>query len=465
MENFFTRYKNPLVLMAVLFIQVIALATQVKRPDNARASGSGGTRLIRVWTLTAITPFERAFVATGHFFRDTWRDYVDLHNVRKQNRELQEELARMRLEQVRLRASAEQTQRLQALLEFKERYVGHTIAAQVIGSSGSDLSHIISIDKGSSNGIRPDMAVITPHGIVGKVKDVFPLSSQVLMITDRDSSAGVILQNSRLQGVMSGTGQGDLLVNDVMSDEKVDVGEQVVTSGDDRIFPKGLPVGAVTSVSSDSEGGPFLAVKIKPAASLSRLEEVLIVTEIVEEVPAEAGATGQHRAAEILSQRLPSASKPVDNAPGPATGTAPRTASQNPSLKPASPNPAGLKKITSGNPAANSNTPANGAASGPGASGPAKTSGSNGSAPSGKAGPRVTSNVTTNNGATTSGTTTGGTTAGGGVATGATGTPSPRPKPKSTATPGQATPAGTPQSTPPTRNQKPAGGDAEKPPQ
>src|SRR5262249_38403868 len=186
-------------------------------------------------------------VATGHFFRDTWRDYVDLHNVRKQNRELQEEMARMRLEQVRLRASAEQTQRLQALLDFKERYVGRSVAAQVIGSSGSDLSHIISIDKGSSDGIKPDMAVITPDGIVGKVKDVFPLSSQVLMITDRDGGAGVILQNSRLQGVMRGTGLGDLLVNDVMSDEKVDVGEQVISSGGDRIFPKGFPVGVVTS--------------------------------------------------------------------------------------------------------------------------------------------------------------------------------------------------------------------------
>src|SRR5260370_29228421 len=99
MENFFSRYKNPLVLMAVLFLQVIALATQVKRPESGRAAG--GTRLIRVWTATAITPFERALGATGHFFRNTWHDYLDLHDVRKQNRQLQDALARMRMEQVR----------------------------------------------------------------------------------------------------------------------------------------------------------------------------------------------------------------------------------------------------------------------------------------------------------------------------------------------------------------------------
>src|SRR5262245_821815 len=182
MEHFFSRYKNPLVLMAVLFIQVVALATQVKRPESGKASGSGSTRLIRVWTVTAITPVERGLVATGHFFRDTWHDYVALYDVRKENHQLQEELARMRLEQVRLQGDADQVRRLRALLDFKERYVGQTLAAQVIGTSGNDLIRTIQLDKGSRQGVKADMAVITPEGIVGKVKDVFPLSSQVLMI-------------------------------------------------------------------------------------------------------------------------------------------------------------------------------------------------------------------------------------------------------------------------------------------
>jgi rod shape-determining protein MreC len=322
MENFFTRYKNPMVLMAVLLIQVIALATQVKRTENSRSSG--GTRLIRVWTMTAITPFERALVATGHFFRNTWHNYIDLHDVRKQNRELQDELARLRMEQARLRTEAGESQRLRALLDFKERYVGQTVAAEVIGTSGSDLSRIIQIDKGSRAGVKPDMAVITPDGIVGKVKEVSPLSSQVLMINDRESGAGVILQNSRLRGVLHGAGQGELQIGDVMSDEKVDVGEPVVTSGGDGVYPKGLPVGTVTKVAGDSEGGPFLLVRIKPAANLDRLEQVLVVTRIAEETPAVSSDTMPRRAAEILAERLPSISKPADNSANktPAGGTA-----------------------------------------------------------------------------------------------------------------------------------------------
>lgn len=310
MENFFSRYKNPMVLMVVLLIQVVGLATQVKRPENARSAG--GTRLIRVWTMTAITPFERALVATGHFFRNTWHNYIDLHDVRKQNRELQNELERLRLEQVRLRADAGESQRLRALLDFKERYVGQTVAAEVIGTSGSDLSRMIQIDKGSRAGVKTDMAVITPDGIVGKVREVAPLSSQVLMINDRESGAGVLLQNSRLHGILRGVGQGDLQVSDVMSDEKVDVGEQVVTSGGDGVYPKGLPVGMVTKVAGDSDGGPFLLVKIKPAANLDRLEEVLVVTRIAEEAPVVSSEAAPRRAAEILAERLPSVSKPAD---------------------------------------------------------------------------------------------------------------------------------------------------------
>src|SRR5947209_1791983 len=119
MESFFSRYKNPLLLMAVLFIQVILLATQVKRPDDPRNPGSGGTRLIRVWAVNIVTPIERIFIGAGHFFRNTWHNYVDLHDVRNQNRKLQADVDRLRLQQAKLKEDAEQAHRLQALLEFK----------------------------------------------------------------------------------------------------------------------------------------------------------------------------------------------------------------------------------------------------------------------------------------------------------------------------------------------------------
>ena len=322
MENFFARYKNPLVLMAVLFIQVVALATQVKRQENARAAGhSSGTRLIRVWTVTAFTPVQKMFVSTGHFFRDSWHNYADLRGVRKQNRDLQAEVTRLQMEQARLRQDADQARRLQSLLDFKERYVAKTVPAQVIGTSGNEQSRVITIDKGARAGIRTDMAVITPDGIAGKVREVGPLSSQVLLINDHDSGAGVILEGSRLQGILKGTSLGELQITDIMSDEKIEAGEHVITSGGDRIFPKGLSVGTVSSAVPDRDNDPFLNIKIKPSADLRRLEEVLVVIETGESNPSAAPGSAPIRAADILSQRLPSIPRQDPNAPktpGPA---------------------------------------------------------------------------------------------------------------------------------------------------
>ena len=325
MENFFVRYKNPLVLVAVLFIQVIGLATQVKRQDNARGGSGSGTRLIRVWTVTAFTPVEKVLVSTGRFFRNGWHNYADLRDVRKQNKELHDEVARLQMEQVRLRQDADQARRLQALLEFKEKFISRTVAAQIIATSGTEQSRVVIIDKGSRDGIKADMAVITPEGIVGKVKEVFPLSSQVLLINDHDSGAGVILEHSRLQGILKGTPTGELQITDIMSDEKIEAGDHVITSGGDRIYPKGFSVGTVMNAVSDHDNDPFLVIKIKPAADLRRLEEVLVVTRITEESPTLPAGSVPLRAADILSQRLPSVPKQDVKTPGSAAGTAPRT--------------------------------------------------------------------------------------------------------------------------------------------
>src|ERR1041385_6952455 len=341
MENFFTRYKNPLALMAVLFIQVVALATQVKRPEGAKPGSSGsGTRLIRVWTVSAFTPIEKVFVSTGRFFRNGWHDYADLRGARKQNIELQEEIARLQMEQVRLRQDADQARRLQALLDFKERFITKTVAAQVIATSGTEQSRLITIDKGSKAGLKTDMAVITPDGIVGKVKDVFSSSAQVLLINDHDSGAGVILETSRLQGIVKGTPLGELQINDIMSDEKVDPGEHVITSGGDRIYPKGFSVGTVVASTPDRDNDPFLAIKIKPAADLNRLEEVLVITEMSDNSRSASAGPEPMRAADILSQRLPSVPKVDPNAPKiPGNGqTAVPAAKPSPSPTPAQAN-------------------------------------------------------------------------------------------------------------------------------
>jgi rod shape-determining protein MreC len=289
-----------------------------------------------VWTVTAMSPFERALVSTGRFFRTRFHNYVDLHDARQQNRELQDEVARLKLEQARLRQDAEQAKRLQVLLGFTQHYAGQLVPAQVIGTSGTEQSHLIQIDKGSRNaGIKVDMPVITPDGIVGKVKDVFPYTSQVLMINDRDSGAGVILETSRLQGILRGSLSGELHVGDIMADEKINEGEEVVTSGGDRIYPKGLPVGTINHVSADRDNDSFLAISVKPAADLNRLEEVLVVTKAAEEGPQSASSPANVRAADILSERLPSVPKPDETKKGAKAGAA-ASASPSPSSPPGS---------------------------------------------------------------------------------------------------------------------------------
>jgi rod shape-determining protein MreC len=314
MESVLGRYRNLTILVGVLFLQVLGLAVQVKRSADAEH-----TRLIRIWVVDAITPLERVIVRTQNSTNNLWHNYFYLRGVRAENRQLKEQIEQMRLEQVRLNEDAAQAHRLQSLLAFKEQVVMKTVPAQVIGSSGSDLSRSIYIDKGSNQGIAPDMPVITAAGIVGKVLRTYPSTSLVLMINDQSSGVGVLLEKSRLQGVLRGTPDGELILERVMSDEQVTPGETVLSSGGDQIFPKGFPVGTVMKVSPGKE--LFLNIKVHAAADLSRLEEVLVMTEKQEREVAPENA-GKVRAADILAQRLPSVpDKPATVVAAPATAT------------------------------------------------------------------------------------------------------------------------------------------------
>jgi rod shape-determining protein MreC len=313
MESVLGRYRNLTILVGVLFLQVLGLAVQVKRSAEAE-----NTRLIRIWAVDLITPFERALLWAQNGSSNLWHNYFFLRGVRAENRQLKEQIEKMRLDEVRLSEDATQAHRLQSLLAFKGAVRLQTLPAQVIGSSGSDLSRSVYIDKGSNEGIAPDMAVITAGGIVGKVLRVYPSTSLVLMINDQSSGVGAMLEKSRLQGVLRGTPDGQVILERVMSDEQVAPGETVLSSGGDQIFPKGLPVGIVTKVSPGRE--LFLNIQIKPSADLSRLEEVLVVTEKQENnAETENGGGGRVRAADILAQRLPS----VPDKPAAPTGTTP----------------------------------------------------------------------------------------------------------------------------------------------
>ena len=340
MESVLGRHRNLVIFLAVLFLQILGLAVQVKRGSDAE-----NTRLIRVWAVDIITPFERVLLWAENSTDNLWRNYVYLRGVRAENRQLKDQIEQMRLEQVRLNDDAVQAHRLQALLSFKEQFISKTVAAQVIGASGSDASRMLTIDKGEDQGLKRDMAVITADGIVGKVLQVYPSVSQVLLINDQTSGVGTILEKSRLQGFLKGTATGEVVLEGVMSDEQVVPGENVLTSGGDQIFPKGLPVGTVVKVAAGKD--LFLNIRVKPAVNLSKLEEVLVVVER-QQRQAPTQEVGRVRAADILAQRLPSVpEKPADkaavatNAAGVPSSASAAASSPTGGTKPAS-KPSGL---------------------------------------------------------------------------------------------------------------------------
>ncbi len=305
MESFLSRFRNVIVLVLILSAQTVLLATQIKRPKDPLHPEAGTTRLIRLWVVELIVPVEHVFSATGSFFGGAWHGYVDLRGVREQNRQLQDQLDRVRLEEVRLSEDAGQARRLQSLLAFKEQYISKTMAAQVVGTSGTEQSRILYIDKGSSDGLKTDMPVITPTGVVGKITKVFPNTAQVLEISDSQGGAGVMLEKSRLRGVLHGASTGYPEILNVMSDEKIEKGERVLTSGGDQVYPPGLPVGTVAQVLNDREGEPFLVVRVRPSADLNKLEDVLVITQTEEKQPMAGEGKNNLRAADILAQRLP----------------------------------------------------------------------------------------------------------------------------------------------------------------
>jgi rod shape-determining protein MreC len=352
MDSFFSRYRNLLVLLAVLLAQIIGLAVQVRRTDTGRNTldprDATGVRLIRLWADAVVTPPEQIFHATKLGVVSLWRNYIDLRHAREQNQDLQKTLDRLRLEQASLLEDARQGERLQALLGFQQRYIYKTLAAQAIGSSGNDSSRVFYIDKGSSDGVDRDMAVITPDGIVGKVREVFPHSSQVLAINDQTSGAGVILETTRTRGILRGDAAGRPQIVGILADQRIQPGEKVLTAGGDLVFPRGLPVGVVVRVMPDPDRDSFIDVAVKPAAQLDRLDEVLVITSIEPHFSAEqqqdqaisevlkgaeaAAVKQQQKASQIMAERLPG----LTDSNAPVTGTVPPGQDQAaPSVTPA----------------------------------------------------------------------------------------------------------------------------------
>ncbi len=288
-----SRHKSLVLLAGVIVLQILMLAVQIKRDSEGR--------LIRVWTVGAVSPFERAGSSGFGWFRDTWRHYFALQNTTKENEQIRRENDALKLQISQLQGKAAEADRLAVLLNFRQSH-GEVpmLGARVIGTGAGTASLTIQLDRGERDGIRKNMGVITPDGVVGKVIEAYPNAALVLLLTDKESGVGAMLADSRTQGPVGGQGEPLLVMKYVANDDTVNLGERVITSGMDRIFPRDLPVGTVADI---KPGNPFKQIRIKPAANLERLEEVLVLLSL--------------RPLETRSEENPASARP--SAPGAST--------------------------------------------------------------------------------------------------------------------------------------------------
>jgi rod shape-determining protein MreC len=303
MESFLNRYRNITVLLLVIFAQLVLLAVQVRNDQDVR--------MIRVWTVTAVTPLARVmeFLRGGSI--GFVRDYILLHDTHEENRRLQSELDKLRVENNFLKNELNMAERAKALAVFQEHTPSKTVAANIIGSGAGTNSKVVFTDRGSTSGVQRGMAVVTPDGIVGTIIESYPTASEVLLITDPDFAAGVISQKTQVRGTLKGQGTPLCRVDYVPFEEKVDVGDWFYTSGDDRVFPRGFPVGIVKAVHA---GQPFKEILVEPSGMHRGLEDVLILLEGVHQtIPTE----------QLAFQPVYIAPAPPNAAPGPAEPAAP----------------------------------------------------------------------------------------------------------------------------------------------
>ncbi|HTS61826.1 MAG TPA: rod shape-determining protein MreC [Candidatus Acidoferrales bacterium] len=267
MESLLNRYRNITVLLLVIMAQLVLLAVSAKNDQDVR--------MIRVWTVTAVTPLARIIEGVRGGGSGFLHNYVLLHDTSAENKKLQAEVDKLRLENTFLKNELNTAERAKALQVFQAHSPSKMLGATIFGIGAGSNAKVVLADRGTVNGVQRGMAVVTPDGIVGKVVAAYPMASQVQLITDPEFAAGVMTKGGA-RGTLKGQGTPQCRIDYVPFEDKVDVGEWVYTSGDDRIFPRGFAVGQVRSVRAAQ---PFKEVMVEPSGLQRGLEDVLIIVE------------------------------------------------------------------------------------------------------------------------------------------------------------------------------------------
>ena len=308
MDHVISRYRNITALVLIVGAQLLLLAYQVKRQQELTP--------VRVWAVTGFMPVARLLEFTRNNTFGLAERYLGLMKAQSENTRLQAELDKFKLENQFLKGELATADRARALSLFQATAPHKLLAARVVGTSTAPGSRVLFLDRGHNDGVRKGMAVITPDGIAGRVTSAQPTGCQAMLITDMNFAAGVISEKGRVMGIAKGQGHASVLVDYVQNEDTVAIDEIFYTSGDDWIFPKGLPVGRVKV--SRRGRGLFKEIFIEPTG-LQRggLESVLIMLEGVHQnVPPDPAAAASDAAAPFSHIAPPPASEPAQSATG-----------------------------------------------------------------------------------------------------------------------------------------------------
>jgi rod shape-determining protein MreC len=242
---------------------------------SAQVNTQRGVPMLEEVTFGTFAEVQRGAASALATIRDNWVNYVALQDVRAENAKLKEEMAALQIGLPQERALAEQSRTLQSLLELKSSVQLSTTAAAVIGGGASPDFRTMTIDKGTGEKLAADMAVLAPAGVVGRIVMPTTRASKVQLLIDRDAAAGAVVERSRAQGVVVGTGTDRFRLDHVPGAADIKVGDRVVTSGIEGIYPKGFLLGQIESI--DRQSGEFANVVVRPAVEFSALEAVLVV--------------------------------------------------------------------------------------------------------------------------------------------------------------------------------------------
>jgi rod shape-determining protein MreC len=266
------------LFLAVVVAQLVLISAQVTTRT--------GMPFLQAVAFGLVAEVQRAGGSVVGAASSLWTGYIDLRGIRAENARLTSELGQARIALQQERALAQRSRNLEQLLDLRSRLAVQTTAADVIAAAATPEFRPVTIGKGTQAGLRPDMAVISPAGVVGRIIVPSARAAKVQLLIDLNAAAGALIERSRAQGVVVGTGANALRLEYVSGSAEIQSGDTVITSGIDGIYPKGFVIGRVEKV--ERSGGAYGTITVKPAVDFSMLEEVLVV--LTPPLPEGAGA-------------------------------------------------------------------------------------------------------------------------------------------------------------------------------